>query len=107
MANLIQVKRTRIKKLPLYKRAVCSLAAAEIAENYDTDLMTPDPPIVLSSRYKVKNQYRYSNNFSTNASHYIIEYSGESKLGCVYRKFHTIGWQNPEYICTETGPGFR
>ena len=39
-----------------YKKVatVCSLAAAEIEDNYDTDLTNPDPPIVFSSRYKVK-----------------------------------------------------
>ena len=28
------MKRTRVKKQPIYKRPVCSLAAAEVEENY-------------------------------------------------------------------------
>ena len=47
------VNRTRVKKLPLYKRPVNSLEAAELEENYDTNLKQPAPPIELSATYKV------------------------------------------------------
>ena len=46
--------RTKVKKLPIYKRPVNCLDAAEEESNYDTNIELPEPPISLSSKFKVR-----------------------------------------------------